>query len=122
MNNNITDKDIKEMNSNYTEAVSTFDFRRVKKVVDVLDWKWAKLGQVGLSIPSIEDMYVVVDRLFDDIVEGLKNKSEFATRNISTCGFTVEVGEDNHVEIRFTVEESEWYSDWEVEEGESLER
>ena len=109
---NITDKDIEEMTKNYAEAVLAFDFRRVKKCIDVLEWKWAIIEK-GLSIPSIDDMYVVVDTLFDKIILGLINNTELATRNISTCGFTVEVGEDNHVEISFTVEQSEWYSDWE---------
>lgn len=111
----VTEKDIKEMEQNYTEAVSTFDFQRVKKCVDVLQWKWYRIGSA--RIPTIEDMYVVVDNLFDKIISGLKNTSDnLVFKNISTGGFTVEVGDDNHVEIKFTVESSEWYSDWDIKE------
>ena len=115
MTNKITDKDIKEIKANYQEAVDNFDFRRVKKCVDVLEWKWSRGGQ--MIIPKIEDMYEVVDSLFEDLVKDLKIDNEpLNYYNISTCGFTVEIGGDNHVEIQFTVEKSECYSEWLTEE------
>lgn len=114
---NVTEKDIEEIKRNYVEAVNEFDFRRVKKCVDVLNWKW--VGSEGMKIPEIEDMYKLVDGLFYTIIDGLKSNADFPSRNISTGGFTVEIGDDNHAEINFIVEMSEWYSDWDVEEEDS---
>ena len=93
-------KDIDKKNfyrSKLEELLSEFDFEKVHKIMDLLDWTWA--GVCG--IPEREDMIPVIKSLYDSI-EGavLRSEKSFA----ATGGFTLTFNPDEDDEIKLTFE------------------
>lgn len=81
-----------------------FDFHRVKKVMDVLNWKWS-LSKNG--VPDIDEIRGLANRL---LIDACIKKT-----NISTGGFRA-VYDDNgdgdpYVGLEFIVEECEGFAE-----------
>lgn len=93
-------KDIDKKNfyrSKLDELLSEFDFERVHRIMDLLDWRL--VGVYG--IPKRENMISVIKSLYDSI-EGsiLRSEKSFA----STGGFKLSYNPDKDDEITLTFE------------------
>ena len=83
-----------------------FDFNRVKKVMDVLNWKWASSCSKN-GVPDIDEIRKLATRL---LIDACVEKT-----NISTGGFRA-VYDDNgdgdpYVGLEFIVEECEGFAE-----------
>lgn len=83
----------------FESAIREFDFDRVRKTMEVLDWKWAPMDRV----PSVGDMFYMVRYLAE-------TKREVGTTG--TGGFEVEWDGEEYT-IRFVLEEVTGYVDGE---------
>ena len=83
--------------SKLDELLKEFDFEKVHKIMDLLDWRWA--GVIGT--PEEEDMILVVRNLFDSIKGAIIRKERsFA----ATGGFKLAYNPDEDDEITLTFE------------------
>lgn len=82
--------------------LNNFDFNKVKKVMDVLNWKWA-LSKNG--VPDMDEIIGLATRL---LIDACVEK-----QNISTGGFRAvydDIGDgDPYVGLEFIVEECEGF-------------
>lgn len=88
------------------EVLDNFDFERVHKVMELLEWTWATKKKEH-KIPSVKKMKKHASRLIDDALKGLK-KSGLEQYSISTGGFEACAfyGEEGlEIGLRFIVEE-----------------
>ena len=88
------------------ELLDDFDFERVHKVMEVLDWHW-----VGVNgIPKEEDMIPIVKILYDDIEDRVIH-GEYSF--CATGGFklTFNPNEDNELSLVFEAETNSVYGD-----------
>lgn len=112
-------------------AIETFDFDRVEKVMSILDWKWAEGAQNGtFGVPNKERLVGEVKRLIDSAWKelDLSGYCKFDSQNgnykemtIGTGGFEIDVWEDDYescVMIKFILTESAGNSNYgEVDES-----
>lgn len=83
--------------SRLDELLKEFDFDKVHKIMDLLNWRWA--GVIG--IPEEEDMIPVIRDLFDSIKGAITRKERsFA----ATGGFKLAYNPDEDDEITLTFE------------------
>lgn len=78
------------------EVMDNFDFERVKKVMDVLDWKWYS---TGAYVPNLDDIKVHAKELLQEAIR-LETK-------IGSGGFEAEYLPDNEPDklvLRFVLE------------------
>ena len=93
-----------DVDAKIKSILNHFDFNRVKKVMDVLNWKWASSCSKN-GVPDINEIRKLATRLLiDTCVE---------KQNISTGGFRA-VYDDNgdgdpYVGLEFIVEECEGF-------------
>lgn len=83
--------------SKLDELLEEFDFEKVHKIMDLLNWMWA--GVYG--IPTREDMILVVKNLYSSI-EGAILRGEKSS--IATGGFKLTYNPDEDDEITLTFE------------------
>ena len=76
------------------EILDQFDFQKVKKVMDAVDWKWA-IGKES-HVPDIPELRKKARELLWDLV---RSKS----RMIKAGGLVVEKDDDDILELRFEV-------------------
>lgn len=84
--------------------LNNFDFNKVKKIMDVLNWKWASSKN---GVPDIDEIRKLATRL---LIDACVEK-----QNISTGGFRA-VYDDNgdgdpYVGLEFIVEECEGFAE-----------
>lgn len=88
------------------EVLDNFDFERVHKVMELLEWTWVTKKKEH-KIPSVKKMKKHAGELIDNALKGLK-KSGLEQYSISTGGFEACAfhGEEGiEVGLRFIVEE-----------------
>lgn len=88
------------------QLMDTFDFEKVKRVMDFLDWKWARYDG---GVPTIYALRVQARELITEVIEQLKHYNKYA---VSTGGFMAQgyrYGEDIVIELRFVVTETETF-------------
>ena len=83
--------------SKLDELLEEFDFEKVHKIMDLLNWMWA--GVYG--IPTREDMILVVKNLYSSI-EGAILRGEKSS--IATGGFVLTFNPNEDDEITLTFE------------------
>lgn len=66
------------------DCIADFDFEKVHKVMEFLDWKWAKNDKV----PDIQEMKEHVKSLFDDAVFACFENNE-ESYHVESGGFEV---------------------------------
>lgn len=86
------------MNVQIAQVLGEFDFQKVRRVMELLDWRWADAEN---GIPEIHEMVAVATRLLVDL-------KDFETHENSTGGFTAFWFNDGDAEkvpaLRFVVE------------------
>ena len=100
-------------------AIETFDFDRVEKVMSILDWKWARGAQDGtFGVPNKERLVDEVKRLIDSAWKELdmsryckfdNQSGNYKEMTVGTGGFEISVWEDDYescVEIKFVLTDS----------------
>lgn len=80
--------------SKLDELLEGFDFEKVHKIMDLLDWRWA--GVIGT--PEKEDMIPVVKSLYDSI-EGAVLRDERSSA--ATGGFMLTFDPDDEIKLVF---------------------
>lgn len=85
---------------NFKKAMQEFDFEKVHKVMEFLNWKWYDVG-----VPSVVKMKGVCEDLFRKCLVDLYLDSECNVANISTGGFTIVVSRNHSVGIKFCLED-----------------
>jgi len=96
--NKISYKDFKNLQRNIYRK---FDFNKVQKVMQFLDWSWGFESKV----PSIDTIKIEVDELFDDLYFTYNNTKD-KEHYIKTGGFEVSYtnyGEFN-LNLKFVLE------------------
>lgn len=93
-----------EINSTVNEVMDLFDYERVHKVMEFLDWKWA-----GKGIPEIYDLRVESRRLLEKVANKVIEGEEYYFS--ATGGFKAEAwkNDDDTLGLRlsFILEDSE---------------
>lgn len=95
---------MKDFKEKVDAVMANFDWKRVHKVMTLLDWEWYDAG-----VPTIPQMKECVERLFEDAWDYLEEEKEFPTGNswrIETGGFRVTIDGDS-LELAFILESSE---------------
>jgi hypothetical protein len=83
--------------SKLDELLKEFDFEKVHKIMNLLDWRWVGV----LGIPEEEDMILVIRSLFNSIKGAIIRKERsFA----ATGGFKLTYNPDEDDEITLTFE------------------
>lgn len=83
------------------EIMDNFDFSRVKKTMDALEWEW-----YGIGIPTESEIRSEARRLLKDC---LKRRCGY----LSTGGFTVEYKSyPRELALRFEIDENRTYIKW----------
>ena len=95
-----------DVDAKIKSILNHFDFNRVKKVMDVLNWKWASSCSKN-GVPDIDEIRGLANRL---LIDACIEKT-----NISTGGFRA-VYDDNcdgdpYVGLEFIVEECEGFAE-----------
>ena len=95
-----------DVDAKIKSILNHFDFNRVKKVMDVLNWKWASSCSKN-GVPDIDEIRGLANRL---LIDACVEK-----QNISTGGFRA-VYDDNgdgdpYVGLEFIVEECEGFAE-----------
>lgn len=95
-----------DVDAKIKSILNHFDFNRVKKVMDVLNWKWASSCSKN-GVPGIDEIRGLANRL---LIDACIEKT-----NISTGGFRA-VYDDNgdgdpYVGLEFIVEECEGFAE-----------
>jgi hypothetical protein len=80
--------------SKLSELLEEFDFEKVHKIMELLDWRW--VGVIG--IPERTDMIPVVKSLYDSI-EGAVLRSERSSA--TTGGFMLTFDPDDEFKLAF---------------------
>lgn len=80
--------------------LDNFNFERVKKVMDILDWEWYDAEE---GVPSIIELRTCARRLLKEVLsKGIKTKKD---TQISTGGFRASYyKEEDLLELEFIVE------------------
>ena len=85
--------------------MDNFDFYKIKKVMDILDWRWTSLeGQSG--VPLIAEMRSTSRRLLKKAIENTKITSNKSI--VATGGFVAEAhieDENLYLNLSFIAEE-----------------
>lgn len=86
-----------------------FDFKKVHKVMELLDWKWKT--EEGLEVPSVKQLKKHAKKQLENVVDNYKKKHE--DLYISSGGFETRI-EYGELYLRFIVEdmweEFEWFT------------
>ena len=91
-------------NYNFLCCTKEFDFDKVEKVMQFLNWEWASIG-----IPKEEDMLDVCKSLLRDCIKDIHESDWVKT---GTGGFFITLYQDSTVNVEFVLENAEWESDW----------
>lgn len=85
------------------EVIDNFDFEKVHKVMELLEWKWAFCGGSDYGIPSTQDLI--------DLAERILGEAWDEKTRIATGGFVAEYDDSGDgkpwLELSFVVEESQ---------------
>ncbi len=84
---------------NFQHAISYFDFKKVREVMEFLDWTW-----YGKDIPTVEDMVETCRYLLKTCIKDIKDDKYI---KVETGGFEVTLWQDNHILIEFILTKSE---------------
>lgn len=90
------------------ECILSFDWDRVKKVMDYLNWEWYILKDGTCRVPDITDMTTQAREMLEKCYGAMDNKCE-ERYTISQGGFEVVTYEDNNCELRFVCASYESY-------------
>ena len=77
-----------------------FDFKKVHKVMELLDWKWKT--EEGLEVPSVKQLKKHAKKQLENVVDNYKKKHE--DLYISSGGFETRI-EYGELYLRFIVED-----------------
>lgn len=89
-----------------TECIENFDWDRIEKVMNYLNWQWFFNYGDNCHVPSIDEMQQRVTELFMDCYRNLDNSQE-QSYTMSCGGFEVCVYKDNNeCSLKFVC--SEW--------------
>jgi len=92
----------------FEKVMDRFDFEKVKKVMDLLNWTW--VGYNG--VPTIVE---IKDKCRNLCLRLIQEKENCNIDSISTCGFRVSYSE-GVAEIEFILESDMWDETWKEEE------
>ena len=85
------------------EIMDNFDFERVHKVMETLDWKWASTR----GVPTLRDIELMAQRLLYDVVKSTLWPPSEIPRSLSTGGFRAGIrrfdGSINELYLEFIV-------------------
>lgn len=103
------------------EVIENFDFEKVHKIMEILDWRWAGDNPDELpTIPTVERMKEKVKDLFrcmeDQIAEECDEGVDAWPKCISTGGFRATI--DDEYILEFVLEEYETFT--ESDEGSNV--
>jgi len=88
------------MDARIAKVVGNFDFHKVRRVMELLDWRWQHAEN---GVPEIHEMVETATRLLNDLVEG--NSKETGTGGFTAYWFQDEPHEKEPA-LRFVVEDS----------------
>ena len=84
------------------KIMEEFDFRKVQRVMKMLDWKWSQ--DVGeRRVPSLDEMKTHVEVLMNSAIRN-KRGAEDKNVYVSSGGFKVTINEYNRMSLEFVVE------------------
>lgn len=90
------------------EIMDNFDFERVEKVMDCLEWNWG----VGHDehIPDIYEIRRFARQLLADTIIGLGHLIEDKSFSLGSGGFVAKAYRDGSLSLSFVVEEWDYNS------------
>lgn len=91
-----------KVRDNFSEALERFNFAKVYRVMDYLNWRWRGDNHA----PSLVQMIEMVKELFECAIKDFEE-----TVCTSSGGFRVRIYEKGSVEIQFVVTESFSYDE-----------
>ena len=95
---------------NFSKVVDQFDFKKVRKIMKKLDWKWGAYNDA--RVPKVEEMQETCWDLLNSVLDNLE---EIPAGSASTGGFEVYLENSGNLGIKFVLESAEY----EVETGEA---
>jgi hypothetical protein len=87
-----------EMFEKFDMIMDQFDFEKVHKVMELLNWTWG-----SKDIPNYVQLETMCYNLFEDLI------SYNARSCVGSGGFEVEIFKDDSIELRFVLTSSRWY-------------
>lgn len=84
-------------------VLTAFDFAKVQRVMQAIDWKWALIRD-GLSVPAVDDLKKRARSLFEGAIRQAQRSGEYPYV-MATGGLYVRVWEDA-IELDFVLEQS----------------
>lgn len=104
VSNKLDDRLTDDCDAKIKSILNNFDFHRVKKVMEVLNWEWASSKH---GVPDMDEIRKLATRLLIDAC--------IEEQNISTGGFKAvyeDIGDgDPYVGLEFIVEECEGFAE-----------
>jgi len=96
------------------EVIENFDFEKVHKIMEILDWRWAGAGSNELpAVPTVEKMKERVKNMFkcmeDQIAEECDEGADAWPKSVSTGGFRATI--DDEYILEFILEEYETFTE-----------
>lgn len=92
------------LSADFAEVLENFNFKKVKKVMKFLNWKWSEYNRT----PTIKEMKNNCSRLFEESLGTYESTKHSITT--SSGGFEVSVYK-NSVSVKFIVTEYYWESE-----------
>jgi hypothetical protein len=87
--------------------MDNFDFERVEKVMDCLNWKW---GCIEGQVPDIYEIRRFARQLLADTIIGLCHLIEDKSFSLCSGGFVAKSYRDGSLSLSFIVEEWEHFT------------
>ena len=86
-----------DLSEKFNKILKTFDFPKVVKIMQFLDWKWGMSR--GQEVPNLDDMKEMCCTLFDCALERFTKEREGTSE--SSGGFEVAIYPDFTIELNF---------------------
>lgn len=89
----------KQREAMIAEVMENFDFEKVHKVMEYLDWKWS-IGHDENVVPSVYRLMKQAEKMLDDV-----SRNDDGMRiELSTGGLRAVFDENEDLELRFEIE------------------
>ena len=88
---------------NFNDIMHSFDFEKVRKTMQLLDWKW-----FGVGIPEVYHLQSTADKLLHEVMRNMASSNEAfcSTGGLKASGHRV--GDITYLSLEFIV--TEWIS------------
>jgi len=88
-------------NANVQQILANFDFEKVRKVMELLNWKWVDSEKT----PTIGELYQTAEQLLNMVSNSLFTTSDQSTEELG--GFVATIYDNGDLRLSFVVENYE---------------